>query len=88
VQEEQVNQAMVMFSGEPLAKAQTIWLVDSSPVVLDKLKQAVAQLTSFMESQGFKATPEDVANLKGNTARTGFVEHFAEVQKFANQLDQ
>jgi len=87
-QEEQVNQAMVMFSGEPLAKAQTIWLVDSSPVVLDKLKQAVAQLTSFMESQGLKATPDDVANLKGDTARAGFVEHFAEVQKFANQLDQ
>jgi type I restriction enzyme R subunit len=87
-QEEQVNEAMVLFSGEPLDRAQTIWLVDSSPVVLDKLKQAVAQLTSFMESQGLKAKPEDVANLKGDTARAGFVERFAEVQKFSNQLDQ
>jgi len=87
-QEEQVNQAMVLFTGEPLDRAQTIWLVDPSPVVLHKLKQAVAQLTSFMESQGLKAKPEDVANLKGDIARAGFVERFAEVQKFSTQLDQ
>ncbi len=87
-QEEQVNQAMVMFSGEPLARAQTIWLVDPSPVVMDKLKQAVTELTSFMESQGLTIKPEDVANLKGDAARAAFVERFAEVQKFSNQLEQ
>ncbi len=87
-QEAQVNDAMVMFSGEPLATAQTIWLVDSSPVVMGKLKEAVASLTTFMESHGLTAKPEDVANLKGDTARADFVERFAEVQKFTNQLEQ
>ena len=87
-QEKQVNQSMIMFSGEPLARAQTIWLVDPSPVVMEKLKQAVTALTSFMESQGLSTKPEEVANLKGDAARAAFVERFAEVQKFSNQLEQ
>ena len=87
-QQQQVDDAMQLFSGEPLEKARSIWLVDASPVVLGKLKDAVAQLTTFMESQGLSARPEDVSNLKGDAARAVFVERFAEVQKFANQLDQ
>ena len=87
-QEEQVDDAMKLFSGEDLDRARKIWLVDASPVVLGKLKQAVAALTSFMQAQGLKARPEDVANLKGDNARAGFVERFASVQAFSNQLDQ
>ncbi len=87
-QEEQVNQAMTLFSGEPLDRARKIWLVDASPVVLDKLKQAMAELTRFMASHGLEVKPEAVPNLKGDTARAGFVERFAAVQKFTNQLDQ
>ena len=41
-----------------------------------------------LESHGLSAKPEDVANLRGDTARAGFVERFAEVQKLTNQLEQ
>lgn len=87
-QEEKVNQAMVMFSGEPLERARTVWLVDSSATVLTRLESAMEELRRFMGEQGLTAKPEDVANLRGDTARAGFVERFAEVQKYTNQLDQ
>src|SRR5690606_14795307 len=39
-------------------------------------------------SQGLSGRPDDIANLKGDAARAGFVEHFKEVQKLKIQLDQ
>src|SRR3546814_20100896 len=41
-----------------------------------------------MASQGLSGKPDDIANLKGDAARAGFVERFKQVQKLKVQLDQ
>src|SRR5574337_397563 len=73
-QQDAVDAAIALFSGAKADKAREIWLVDKAPVVIDKLKEAKQALQNCMESQGLSGKPEDVANLKGEEARVGFVE--------------
>lgn len=87
-QQKEVDAAIALFSGVKAEQARTIWLVDTAPVVIEKLKEARDQLDSFMASQGLSGKPEDIANLKGDAARAGFVERFKQVQKLKVQLDQ
>ena len=88
-QQDSVDAAIALFSGEKTAEqAREIWLVDKAPVVIQKLETAVQKLDDFMKSQGLACTPSDVANLKGDAARTAFVTHFKEVQRLKTQLDQ
>jgi type I restriction enzyme R subunit len=46
------------------------------------------KLSNFMQSQGLSNEPEDVLNLKGDAARSQFVNLFKEVQRLKTQLDQ
>ena len=88
-QEKEVNEAIALFSGKKdRDRAKEIWLVDPSPVVVDKLSDAVAELERFMESQGLECKPEQVSNLKGDAARSEFINKFKEVQRLKTQLDQ
>ncbi|MEN9862463.1 MAG: hypothetical protein RLZZ601_227 [Pseudomonadota bacterium] len=87
-QENQVDEAIQLFSGKDQNRAKEIWLVDPAPVVVDKLKTAVTQLEGFMKSQGLDCVPAQVANLKGDSARAQFIDHFKEVQRLKTQLDQ
>lgn len=87
-QQKEVDAAIALFSGVKAEQARTIWLVDTAPVVIEKLKEARDQLDSFMVSQGLSGKPDDIANLKGDAARAGFVERFKQVQKLKTQLDQ
>lgn len=87
-QQAAVDAAIALFSGVKAEQARTIWLVDPAPVVIDKLKDARDRLATFLQSQGLTGEPDDIANLKGDAARAGFVEHFKEVQKLKIQLDQ
>lgn len=88
-QQTAVDAAIALFSGEAAAeKAREIWLVDKAPVVIQKLETAVQKLDTFMKSQGLDCAPEAVPNLKGDTARAAFIEHFKEVQRLKTQLDQ
>ncbi|KWI09986.1 type I restriction endonuclease subunit R [Burkholderia ubonensis] len=87
-QQEAVDAAIALFSGAKADKAREIWLVDKASIVIDKLKAAKDELASFMKSQGLSGKPEEVANLKGDDARSAFVEHFKKVQKLQTQLDQ
>ena len=87
-QQTAVDEAIEMFSGEQGEKARKIWLVDSAPVVLEKLDEAVRQLDAFMRSQGLENRPEDVPKLKGDAARAQFIKTFKEVQRLKTQLDQ
>ncbi len=87
-QQKEVDAAIALFSGAKADKAREIWLVDTAPVVIDKLKEARASLDSFLVSQGLGGKPEDIANLKGTAAKVAFVKHFKEVQKLQTQLDQ
>lgn len=85
----EVNDAIALFSGkENSDKVKEIWLVDPAPVVVEKLDKAVAALEKFMESQGLQCKPEEVSNLKGDTARVEFIDKFKEVQRYKTQLDQ
>jgi len=87
-QQKEVDAAIALFSGAKADKAREIWLVDTAPVVIDKLKAARDTLEVFMQSQGLSGKPDDIANLKGDAARAAFVEHFKDVQKLKVQLDQ
>ena len=56
--------------------------------VIEKLDKAVNALNKFMKSQGLECKPEEVSNLKGDTARAEFIDKFKEVQRLKTQLDQ
>ncbi|WP_066091739.1 type I restriction endonuclease subunit R [Xanthomonas massiliensis] len=87
-QQKEVDAAIALFSGARADQAREIWLVDTAPVVIDKLKDARASLDAFMASQGLTGKPDDIANLKGTAAKVAFVKHFKDVQKLQTQLDQ
>lgn len=87
-QQNAVNEAITMFSGEKTDRAREIWLVDPAPAVIDRLEAAVTQLDTFMRSQGLTCAPEDVPNLKGDEARCQFINLFKDVKRLKTQLDQ
>ena len=88
-QQEQVNQAITLFSGEKSAdKAFKIWMVDPAPVVIEEYKKAVEALGIFMQENNLVNEPQEVYNLKGNSAKIAFVKNFKEVQRLKTQLDQ
>jgi type I restriction enzyme, R subunit len=88
-QQEAVDAAIALFSGVANeSKAREIWLVDSAPKVVEKLKTALTKLDDFMKSQGLEAKPESVPALRGDEARAAFIERFREVQRLKTQLDQ
>jgi type I restriction enzyme R subunit len=87
-QEEEVNKAMIRFSGAKIEKAKEIWLVDAAPKVIEKYKEAVRNLNQFMEGKGLDCSPSEVSNLKGDEARAGFINAFKEIQRYKTQLDQ
>ena len=87
-QQEPVNQAIALFSGEKIDNPREIWLVDPAPTVIENLEAATQKLATFMQSQGLAHAPEDVANLRGDAARAQFVNLFKDVQRLKTQLDQ
>jgi len=87
-QQQNVEEAIALFSGEKIDQAREIWLVDPAPTVINNLQSAVKKLGEFMATQGLTAAPEDVPNLKGDAARSQFVTMFKEVQRLKTQLDQ
>ncbi len=87
-QQEAVNQAITLFSGEEGGKAKEIWMVDPAPVVIDKYQEAVEKLGEFMQEHNLVREPQEVYNLKGDAARIAFVKNFKEVQRLKTQLDQ
>ena len=88
-QEKEVDEAIELFSGkEGSLEAKQIWLVDSAPVVIDKLDQAIKELEEFMTSHGVEYKPEEVSNLDGDKSKIEFIKMFKEVQRLKTQLNQ
>jgi type I restriction enzyme R subunit len=87
-QQDAVDEAIKLFSGEHADGAREIWLVDPAPTVIEKLDEAMKQLDDFMRSQGLTCAPEDVPKLRGDAARAQFIKTFKEVQRLKTQLDQ
>lgn len=87
-QEDEVDAAIKLFSGAAIDRAREIWLVDPAPKVVEKFQKAVDQLQAFMQAKGLACQPSQVVNLKGDTAKAEFINHFKEVQKLKTQLEQ
>ncbi|PST95326.1 DEAD/DEAH box helicase [Photobacterium iliopiscarium] len=87
-QEKEVDDAIKLFSGNKEEGAEEVWLVDPAFVVVEKYKEAVEKLEVFMQKQGLACQPSEVVNLRGDVQRASFINHFKEVQKFKNQLEQ
>jgi type I restriction enzyme R subunit len=87
-QQDAVDEAIKLFSGEQGERAREIWLVDAAPQVIAKFDEAVTRLDQFMTSQGLANTPDQVGNLKGDEARAGFINLFKDVQRLKTKLDQ
>jgi type I restriction enzyme R subunit len=87
-QQDTVNQAIALFSGEDSSRAKEIWMVDPAPVVIENYQKAVEALGSFMQQHNLANEPQEVYNLKGDAARIAFVKNFKEVQRLKTQLDQ
>jgi type I restriction enzyme R subunit len=87
-QQEAVNQAITLFSGEDGSKAAEIWMVDPAPVVIDQYQKAVEALGDFMKEHNLVNEPQEVYNLRGDAAKIAFVKNFKEVQRLKTQLDQ
>ena len=87
-QQEAVNQAIALFSGEDKDRAIKIWMVDPAPVVIENYQKAVEALGIFMQQQNLVNEPQEVYSLKGDAARITFVKNFKEVQRLKTQLDQ
>lgn len=88
-QQDAVNQAIALFSGEENAeKSRDIWLVEPAPVMIEKYREAVEKLGIFMQEHDLVSEPQEVYNLKGDAARITFVKNFKEVQRIKTELDQ
>lgn len=87
-QQEAVNQAITLFSGEDSDKVSEIWMVDPAPVVIDQYQSAVEALGVFMTDHNLISEPQAVYNLRGDVAKIAFVNNFKEVQRLKTQLDQ
>ncbi len=88
-QQAEVDRAIALFSGESVAeRAKEIWLVDPAPKVIEKYQEAVKAMEKWMEDKNMAAKPQEVYNIKGDTARVEFINRFKEVQRLKTQLDQ
>ncbi|GAB4209137.1 MAG: type I restriction endonuclease subunit R [Bacteroidia bacterium] len=87
-QQAEVDKAIALFSGENTEKAKEIWLVEPAPKVIEKFQQAVKAMEKWMEDKNMAAEPQEVYNIKGDTARIEFINRFKEVQRLKTQIDQ
>lgn len=88
-QQNAVDAAIALFSGKKDAdRARQIWLVEPVESINKKYRDAVAQLRQFMRLQDLEFKASEVANLRGDEAKAGFINCFKEVQRYKTQLDQ
>jgi len=87
-QQNEVDKAVARFSGEDTERAKEIWLMEPALAVIEKYEKAVAAMAKFMAQSGLASEPEQVYNLRGDTARIEFINRFKEVQRLKTQLDQ
>lgn len=87
-QQSAVDAAIALFSGEKGESARQIWLVEPASVIKTKYKEAISKLKDFMSDNNWEFKASEVANLKGDAAKAGFINCFKEVQRFWTQLSQ
>ncbi len=87
-QQAAVDAAIVRFSGEDDDRARQVWLVEPVSAIIKKYNDAVNSLREFMNLHNLEFKAEEVANLKGDNAKAGFIKQFKDVQRYKTQLDQ
>ncbi|BCG64231.1 MAG: type I restriction enzyme, R subunit [Methyloprofundus sp.] len=84
----EVDEAIALFSGEDTNTPKEIWLVETAPKTIEKFKEATEKLAQFMQAHDLENKPHEIANLKGDEARAEFINTFKEIQRLKTQLDQ
>ncbi len=88
-QQNAVDAAIALFSGEKAPdKARQIWLVEPVESINKKYKEAISKLRDFMCLHNLEFKASEVANLRGDEAKVGFINYFKEVQRYNTQLSQ
>lgn len=87
-QKAEVDEAIVLFSGESPEEAREIWLVEPAPVVIEKYEKAVKNVKKWLEAFELSFTPDAVYNLAGDSDKAEFINRFKEVQRIRHSLDQ
>lgn len=87
-QQNEVDAAIALFSGERKEQARQIWLVEPAEKVIEKYKGAIDKLRDFMRGQDVDFNAGGVNNLQGDVARVEFVNLFKEVQRCKTKIDQ
>ena len=84
----ELDEAMLMFSGEDTDKPKEYWLVDSPAKVVEDYQNAISQLETVMNGMGLECRPEEVINIPQGENSNRFIEAFKDVQRLALKLDQ
>ncbi len=87
-QQDAVDEAIALFSGSEKDIARRIWLVEPASSIFKKYKKAVEGLRNFMKSYNLEFNASEVANLQGDEAKAGFINHFKDIQRYKTQLNQ
>lgn len=88
-QQAAVDESIALFSGEKDGEAaRQVWLVEPASAIKAKFYKAVNNLRNFMNQFNLEFNASEVANLKGDDAKAGFINYFKEVQRYKTQLDQ
>lgn len=88
-QREAVDAAIALFSGEKSPEqARQVWLVEPAESINKKYKKAIADLKNFMNLHNLEFKASEVANLRGDEAKAGFINYFKEIQRYKTQLNQ
>ncbi len=87
-QQDAVDAAIALFSGEKADTARQVWLVEPAESINKKYKKAISDLRYFMSIHNLEFKASEVANLRGDEAKAGFINYFKEVQRYKTQLSQ
>ena len=86
--EKEMDDAMVLFSGFDRDKGKEYWLVESPESVVEKYKNAIAQLQTVMNGMGMDCTPDEVVNIPQGENTNNFIDAFKDVQRLSIKLGQ
>ncbi len=87
-QQDAVDAAIALFSGEKADTARQVWLVEPAENINKKYKKAISNLKNFMNIYNLEFKASEVANLRGDEAKAAFINYFKEVQRYKTQLSQ
>jgi type I restriction enzyme R subunit len=72
-QQDAVDAAIALFSGEKADSARQVWLVEPAESINKKYKKAISDLRNFMSIHNLEFKASEVANLRGDEAKAGLL---------------